>query len=187
MLILHLGGLKIKGENDAYDFGSGAGFYVNATADPWKDNYKMYDYITSELPQALYKAFPELDSTRVSIMGHSMGGHGALTLYLKNPGLYKSVSAFAPISNPTKCPWGQKAFKGYFGEKDGLEEGRNWDATELIGSFKGDFNALIDVVCQQNLCKLGYKLTVYLGHGRQLLQARPITAGELCSSSKSCG
>src|SRR6195952_5269569 len=109
------GGLKIAGEDDAYDFGSGAGFYINATAEPWAKNYKMESYITSELPSSLFSSFPTLDSSRVSITGHSMGGHGALTLFLKNPGLYRSVSAFAPIANPINCPWGQKAFAGYFG------------------------------------------------------------------------
>jgi S-formylglutathione hydrolase len=104
----------------------------------------MESYITSELPEALYAAFPELDSSRVSITGHSMGGHGALTLFLKNPGMYKSVSAFAPISNPINAPWGQKAFKGYLG--DNQEEWKKHDATELIKKWKGKFNALIDVV-----------------------------------------
>ncbi|KAI9740682.1 MAG: hypothetical protein M1818_004646 [Claussenomyces sp. TS43310] len=152
------GGLKIQGEDDAYDFGTGAGFYINATADPWSKNYRMYDYITSELPKALYSSFPELDSSKVSIMGHSMGGHGALICYLKNPGMYKSVSAFSPIANPTKCPWGEKAFKGYFGEQGGVEVGRNWDATELIGGFKGDFKALIDVGTSDNFYKQGQLL-----------------------------
>jgi S-formylglutathione hydrolase len=104
----------------------------------------MYDYITSELPKALYSSFPELDETRVSITGHSMGGHGALTLFLKNPGMYRSVSAFAPISNPGKCPWGEKAFGGYLGENK--DEWKEWDATELIKRWKGKFDCLIDVV-----------------------------------------
>lgn len=139
------GGLKIQGEDDAYDFGSGAGFYIDATAAPWSGNYKMESYITNELPQALFAAFPELDSSRVSITGHSMGGHGALTLFLKNPGMYKSVSAFAPIANPVNCPWGEKAFTGYLGEDS--EAWKKHDATELVKGWKGDLNVLIDVVC----------------------------------------
>jgi S-formylglutathione hydrolase len=139
------GGLKIEGEDDAYDFGSGAGFYIDATAAPWSTNYKMETYITSELPKALFSSFPELDSSLVSITGHSMGGHGALTLFLKNPGKYKSVSAFAPIANPMNCPWGEKAFKGYLGEDK--EAWKKHDATELIRGWKGDLDILIDVVC----------------------------------------
>ncbi|KAH6681925.1 Alpha/Beta hydrolase protein [Halenospora varia] len=144
-------GLKIAGEDDAYDFGSGAGFYINATQAPWSTNYKMESYITSELPKALYSSFPELDSSRVSITGHSMGGHGALTLFLKNPGMYKSVSAFAPIANPSLCPWGEKAFKGYLGED--REEWKRHDATELIKGWKGGFEALIDVGTGDNFYK----------------------------------
>jgi S-formylglutathione hydrolase len=106
----------------------------------------MYSYITRELPSALYAQFAELDSKRVSIMGHSMGGHGALTLFLKNPGMYRSVSAFAPIANPSKCPWGEKAFGGYLGtDKAAWAE---WDATVLVESWKGGkLDVLIDVVC----------------------------------------
>jgi len=99
-------GLNIQGEDESYDFGSGAGFYVDATKEPYNKGYNMYSYITDELPKALFSQFKELDGSRVSITGHSMGGHGALTLFLKNPGMYKSVSAFAPISNPSNCPWG---------------------------------------------------------------------------------
>jgi S-formylglutathione hydrolase len=139
------GGLKIQGEDDAYDFGSGAGFYIDATAAPWNKNYKMESYITSELPKALFSSFPLLDSSRVSVMGHSMGGHGALTLFLKNPGMYKSVSAFAPIANPSQCPWGEKAFKGYLG--DDREQWKRHDATELVQGWKGgQLDMLIDVV-----------------------------------------
>jgi S-formylglutathione hydrolase len=100
--------------------------------------------LTKELPGLVFGAFKELDKSRVSISGHSMGGHGALTLYLKNPGLYKSVSAFAPISNPVNCPWGEKAFSGYLG--DNKEEWKKHDASELVKSWKGPLNALIDVV-----------------------------------------
>ncbi|KAI9681455.1 MAG: hypothetical protein M1817_002739 [Caeruleum heppii] len=137
-------GLKIEGEDDSYDFGSGAGFYVDSTKEPWSKGYNMYTYITEELPKALFAQFTQLDGSQMSIMGHSMGGHGALTLFLKNPGKYKSVSAFAPIANPINCPWGQKAFKGYFGE-DQQERWKEHDATELVKSWKGPLDILIDV------------------------------------------
>jgi len=149
-------GCKIAGEDDAYDFGSGAGFYLNATKAPWSTNYHMYSYITEELPSALFSSFPELDSSRKSIMGHSMGGHGALTLFLKNPGMYKSVSAFAPIANPSKCPWGEKAFGGYLG--DDKESWKEWDASELVKGYKGEFPALVDVGTADNFYKQGQLL-----------------------------
>jgi len=146
-------GLKIAGEDDSWDFGTGAGFYVDATADPYSQGYKMYSYITSELPKTVFSNFEQIDSSRVSITGHSMGGHGALTLFLKNPGKYKSCSAFAPIANPLKCPWGEKAFKGYFGEKDWETKGKEHDATELVKSWKGDLDVLIDVGTGDNFYK----------------------------------
>ena len=101
--------------DQAYDFGLGAGFYVNATESPWKQNYRMYEYISEELHAQINANFPT-DSLRQSIFGHSMGGHGALTIALKNPNKYRSVSAFAPIVSPINCPWGQKAMKNYLGE-----------------------------------------------------------------------
>lgn len=144
-------GLNIEGEDESYDFGSGAGFYIDATKEPWTKGYKMESYITKELPEALFSQFKELDSSKVSITGHSMGGHGALTLFLKNPGQYKSVSAFAPIANPINAPWGQKAFKGYIGDNE--EEWKKHDATELIKQWKGPFEALIDVGTGDNFYK----------------------------------
>src|SRR4051812_48288177 len=109
----------------------------------------MYSYVTEELPKTVFDNFEQIDSSRVSITGHSMGGHGALSLYLKNPGKYKSVSAFAPIANPLKAPWGEKAFKGYFGEKDSQSKGAEHDATELVKQWKGGpLDILIDVVCR---------------------------------------
>ncbi|KAI5856908.1 Alpha/Beta hydrolase protein [Tricharina praecox] len=151
-------GASIAGEDDSWDFGTGAGFYVDATNGPWEKNYKMYSYITSELPSTLFPAYKDqLDSSRVSITGHSMGGHGALTLFLKNPGMYKSVSAFAPISNPINCPWGQKAFAGYLGEDK--EAWKAHDATELLKEWKGKgFKALIDVGTGDNFYKQGQLL-----------------------------
>jgi S-formylglutathione hydrolase len=151
-------GLNIQGEDDSYDFGSGAGFYVDATKEPWSKGYKMYTYITEELPKALFTSFDQLDSERVSITGHSMGGHGALTLYLKNPGKYKSCSAFAPIANPINCDWGKKAFKGYFGDEQ-QEMWKKHDATELIKQWKGGpLSILIDVGTGDNFYKQGQLL-----------------------------
>ena len=115
-----------------YDFGLGAGFYVNATEDPWRANYQMYDYLTSELQELLFAEFPG-DRQRQGICGHSMGGHGALTLGLRNPELYRTISAFAPIANPSACPWGEKALGGYLGD-DRLAWG-NYDATEVVMSL----------------------------------------------------
>lgn len=139
-------GAQIEGEDESYDFGTGAGFYVDATAEPWSKNYKMYSYVTEELPSTVFSEFKQLDSSRVSITGHSMGGHGALSLFLKNPGKYKSVSAFAPIANPLKAPWGEKAFKGYFGEKDWQSKGAEHDSTELLKKWSGGkLDILIDV------------------------------------------
>lgn len=121
-------GTDLPGEHDSYDFGSGAGFYVNATRAPWNKHYRMYDYVTEELPALVSAHFPLTD--RQAISGHSMGGHGALICALKNPGRYSSVSAFAPISNPSQCPWGEKAFGGYLG--DDREAWKEWDACELL-------------------------------------------------------
>lgn len=137
-------GLDLPGEHESWDFGSAASFYVDATQDPWSKNYRMESYLSKELPEAVFGEFKELDASRVSISGHSMGGHGALTLFLKNPGKYKSVSAWAPICNPSQCPWGEKAFGGYLG--DNKDEWKKHDATELIKSWKGPLPALIDVV-----------------------------------------
>ncbi|XP_065038283.1 S-formylglutathione hydrolase-like [Musa acuminata AAA Group] len=122
-------GLNIEGEADSWDFGVGAGFYLNAKEEKWK-NWRMYDYVVKELPKVLSENFEQLDTSRASISGHSMGGHGALTIYLKNLEKYKAVSAFAPITNPTNCPWGQKAFSNYLGsDKSDWQE---YDATLLI-------------------------------------------------------
>jgi len=137
-------GLDLPGEDEAADFGSGAGFYIDAAKEPWAKHYKMNSYITKELPDLLYKEFP-LNPSKVSICGHSMGGHGALCLFLQNPGMYKSVSALSPIANPSNCPWGQKAFKGYLGE-NAKDMWKANDATELVKQWKGDkLDVLIDV------------------------------------------
>ncbi|KAK9460865.1 Alpha/Beta hydrolase protein [Lipomyces oligophaga] len=122
------------GEHDAIDIGSSAGFYLNATAEPWSENYHMETYIVDELPKALYAVYDILDGSNVALQGHSMGGHGALTLYLKYPELYKTTTAFAPIANPINGPWGKKAFAGYLKTK---EEWPKHDATELIRAYNG--------------------------------------------------
>lgn len=119
----------IPGEDDDWDFGSGAGFYVDATEAPWSTHYRMESYVTQELRGIILSQFPA-DHERVGIFGHSMGGHGALTLALRHPDLYQSVSAFAPITAPMHCPWGQKAFAGYLGSCQ--ESWREHDATALI-------------------------------------------------------
>lgn len=107
-------GANLPGEADSWDFGIGAGFYLDATQTPWSKHYRMESYITAELLPLLTSALP-LDTKRIGIFGHSMGGHGALTLALRHPGLFKSVSALAPICAPSRCPWGRKAFTGYLG------------------------------------------------------------------------
>uniref|UniRef100_UPI00358E66E5 S-formylglutathione hydrolase-like n=1 Tax=Myxine glutinosa TaxID=7769 RepID=UPI00358E66E5 len=127
-------GCGVPGEDEAWDLGTGAGFYVDATQEPWSKHYRMYSYVTAELPALLQKSFPVLPDKQ-SIMGHSMGGHGALVCCLRNPGLYKSVSAFAPICNPVQCPWGQKAFQNYLG--DDRDAWKMYDATCLVLSYEG--------------------------------------------------
>ncbi len=124
-----------------YDFGQGAGFYVNATQSPWSTHYHMYDYVTQELPTLIEGHFG-FDPGLKSVSGHSMGGHGALIVALKNPGLYRSVSAFAPICAPTHCPWGQKALAGYLGGDQ--EQWLAYDSITLIGQAQEKLPLLID-------------------------------------------
>uniref|UniRef100_A0A1B0AJ74 S-formylglutathione hydrolase n=1 Tax=Glossina pallidipes TaxID=7398 RepID=A0A1B0AJ74_GLOPL len=140
--------LDIPGEEDSYDFGTGASFYINATKEPWSKNYQMFSYITDELVQLINQNFPVVP-TKKGIFGHSMGGHGALICALKNPGLYQSVSAFAPIANPVECPWGQKAFKGYLG--DNQELWKQWDSTHLAETYSSSpIELFIDQGCNDN-------------------------------------
>lgn len=115
-------------ENGGYDMGLGAGFYVNARRPPWQTHYQMYDYISAELPQLIAQHFPVSD--KKSIAGHSMGGHGALVIGLRNPSAYHSISAFSPICNPINSPWGKKALTLYLG--DNQQEWLPYDASELI-------------------------------------------------------
>ena len=123
-------GAGVLGEAESWDFGVGAGFYLDATQAPWSQHYRMESYITAELLPLLAGSLP-IDAGRLGIFGHSMGGHGALTLALMHPGLFKSVSAFAPICAPTQCPWGRKAFAGYLGADTATWAAH--DATALMG------------------------------------------------------
>jgi len=127
-------GCNIPGEDDAYDFGSGAGFYLDATEEKWKAHYRMFSYVTKELTALVDAHFPS--NGRRGIMGHSMGGHGALTIFLKSAPLFSTLSAFAPICNPTQCPWGEKAFSGYLGA-DSRATWEEYDACCLLQKFSG--------------------------------------------------
>nr|WP_290221583.1 S-formylglutathione hydrolase [Trichocoleus desertorum] len=131
----------IPGEDDDWDFGSGAGFYVDATQEPWSQHYRMYSYITEELPALIAEHFP-VKSDRQGIFGHSMGGHGALVCALRNRDRYRSVSAFAPIVAPMRCPWGEKAFSNYLGANQ--EDWRAYDASELVLTANWQRPILID-------------------------------------------
>jgi S-formylglutathione hydrolase len=131
----------IAGEDDDWDFGMGAGFYVDATEEPWSQHYQMYSYVVHELPALITANFPALPEKQ-GIFGHSMGGHGALVCAMRNPELYKSVSAFAPITAPMSCLWGQKAFSGYLGSNQ--ETWRVYDASELVKQVGYHNSILID-------------------------------------------
>lgn len=122
-------GLNLPGDSDSWDFGVGAGFYIDATAAPWSANYHMASYVNEELPALIEKHFP-ISGERRGIFGHSMGGHGALVTALRNPGRWHSVSAFAPISNPIAVPWGKKAFGNYLGAD--TARWQEWDASVLM-------------------------------------------------------
>lgn len=152
-------GTDFEGEHDNYDFGSGAGFYLNATQQPWSKNYRMCDYIVNELPALIAENFP-IDTQRMGIFGHSMGGHGALTIGLKNPDKFKTISAFAPIVNPSNCPWGVKAFEGYLGS-----DKANWqqyDATCLVEQgAKSRHKILIDQGSADNFLEEQLKPEVF--------------------------
>lgn len=122
-------GAGVAGETDAWDFGVGAGFYVDATEAPWSTHYRMYSYVADDLRRTVSAELP-IDGARLGIFGHSMGGHGALVLALRNPDVFRSVSAFAPIAAPMRCPWGEKAFSGYLGAD--RETWKRYDASELV-------------------------------------------------------
>jgi len=134
-------GAGIPGEDESWDFGTGAGFYVDATQAPWSQHYHMYSYVTQELPALVAAHFP-VRGDRQGIFGHSMGGHGALVAALKNPDQYQSVSAFAPIAAPTRCPWGQKAFTHYLGTDQATWN--DYDASALVLTTQLPSPILID-------------------------------------------
>lgn len=163
-----------RGDNvandDSYDLGQGAGFYLNATQSPWQTHYQMYDYIVEELPKIIEANFPV--TGKRSISGHSMGGHGALTIALKNAEKYRSVSAFSPIVNPIDCPWGQKAFTSYLGE-----DKSTWlpyDACHLMSEVKEIIPCKIDQglsddfleeqLKPENLCQIADKKGIALNY-----------------------
>ena len=125
---------------DGYDLGKGAGFYVNATQAPWAAHYRMYDYIIDELPALVEANFAVTDARAIS--GHSMGGHGALVIALRNPGRYRSVSAFSPIVAPSQVPWGQKAFAAYLG--DDRAAWQSYDATAMVANASERLPLLVD-------------------------------------------
>jgi S-formylglutathione hydrolase len=127
-------------DDEGYDLGQGASFYINATQEPWRHHYQMYDYVVYELPELIESSFPISDKR--AIAGHSMGGHGALTIAMLNPERYSSMSAFSPICNPMNCPWGQKAFTAYLGKNK--EAWRNHDASELMRQAKKFVPAKVD-------------------------------------------
>ena len=123
-------GAGVPGEDESWDFGTAAGFYVDATETPWSERYRMWTYVTEELPPLGDAAFPTKGPAHRSVFGHSMGGHGALVVGLRQPEAWRSISAFAPISAPSQVPWGEKAFTGYLGPD--RERWRAYDATELV-------------------------------------------------------
>lgn len=134
-------GDEVPGDPDGgWDFGHGAGFYLNATQAPWAQHYRMHDYVVHELPALIEAGFPVSDKRGIS--GHSMGGHGALVCALRNPGRYQSLSAFAPICNPMTVPWGEKAFSRYLGED--RAQWREWDASQLLATAAERLPILID-------------------------------------------
>ena len=135
-------GAGYEGEDDGYDFGSGAGFYVDATEKPWSARYNMYTYVTKELPGIIDANFPTLGPSQRSVFGHSMGGHGALVIGLREPESWKSISAFSPICAPSRVPWGRKAFTGYLGEDK--DTWAAYDACELVQKSQHPAPILID-------------------------------------------
>ncbi|WP_272493047.1 S-formylglutathione hydrolase [Atopomonas sediminilitoris] len=134
-------GADVPGDPDgAWDFGHGAGFYLNASQAPWAQHYRMHDYVVHELPALIEAHFPA--SAKRGISGHSMGGHGALVCALRNPGRYQSLSAFAPISHPSQCPWGEKAFSRYLGADRAAWQA--WDACALLAEAQEKLPMLVD-------------------------------------------
>lgn len=169
-------GAGIQGEDDDWDFGSAAGFYLDATQAPWSKNYRMYSYVTGELRALVNATFP-VQADAAGIFGHSMGGHGALTIGLKHPDIYRSISAFAPICAPTQCPWGENAFSNYLGEE--RQAWAAYDACKLIeqgartqeilvdqGKADGFLTEQLKPECLQAVCKVaGQPLNLRLHEG----------------------
>jgi len=144
-------GANVEGEDEHWDFGSGAGYYVDATEEKWKNNYRMFSYVAKELPSIIERNFPVL-ADKQSIMGHSVGGHGALIHSLRHPGKYKSTSVFAPMTNPINCPWGIKAFTNYLGENK--DSWKQYDACELARVYSGpQIDILVDTGDEDNFLK----------------------------------
>jgi len=151
-------GLGLPGEDDDWDFCTGAGFYLDATEAPWAAHYRMHAYVTRELPAVIAANFPARED-RQGIFGHSMGGHGALVCALRNPGLYRSLSAFAPVAAPARVPWGEKAFTGYLGaDRAGW---RAWDASELVGERPFGGPILIDQGTRDQFLETQLSLDVF--------------------------
>lgn len=134
-------GDAVPDDPEAWDFGKGAGFYVDATEEPWSEHYRMYSYVTDELQSVMLASLP-MEPLQQGIFGHSMGGHGALVLHLRNPERYRSISAFAPIVTPMRVPWGEKAFSRYLGSERAAW--RRYDATELVSQSPSSAAMLID-------------------------------------------
>jgi len=147
----------------AYDMGLGAGFYVDAKQQPWAEHYQMYSYILDELPALINREFP-VDGQRTSISGHSMGGHGALTIALKNPERFKSVSAFSPICSPLNCPWGDKVLSNYLG--DDRQLWAQYDTVELIKQAKQHLPVLVDQGDADNFLAEQLKTELLVGAGQ---------------------
>ncbi len=167
-------------DDEAYDLGQGAGFYLTATQDPWAKHYRMDQYITDELPALVAANFPMADMSRQGIFGHSMGGHGAISLHLKHPDTYRSCSAFSPITSPARVPWGEKAFTAYLGPPSILWEA--YDSTELVQESQSKATILVDTgtadtflerelkpeifirACEDNGQRLDYRMRDGYGH-----------------------
>lgn len=158
-------GEQVPDEPERYDLGQGAGFYVNATQAPWSRHYQMYDYVTRELPALVEAKLPLIPGVR-SISGHSMGGHGALVCALREPGAYRSVTAFAPICNPVRSPWGEACFDAYLGDDRSAWEA--YDATCLVEQGRGELPMLID----QGTADEFLEAQLYPGHLQAACKAR---------------
>ncbi|GMT31092.1 hypothetical protein PFISCL1PPCAC_22389, partial [Pristionchus fissidentatus] len=157
---------------DKYDLGQGAGFYIDATRDPWSNHYKMRSYIDSELLATVATVVPAFDATRLGITGHSMGGHGALTMGLTRPDLFRSISAFAPISNPVECAWGKGIFGEYLGYN--VEEWKKFDGSLLLADYTGPARSiLVDQGDEDNFLKMGQlKPETLKSHGAATVEVR---------------